>query len=194
MRIYSQTHGDQCDVFQRRLKLIRESDEQFTCIYESNYRTVYRFFYYKTGSKYLSEDLTAETFAKAYVSIERFDEKKASMLTWLLTIGRNVFVDNYRKYKHQIYVSYDELGEMSNTYAPESEVIGSEINGMLYKAIAQLNDKQRNLVALKYSCELKNKEIAGIIGKTERHTAVMLGRTLDKLRQILQEMGVESYE
>ena len=56
--------------------------------------------------------------------------------------------------------------------------------------MAMLSARERHLIALKYAAGLRNREIAGLFGKSERHTAVLLCRTLKKLRKILEKEGV----
>ena len=169
-------------------------NEQFTQIYDSHYSMVYRYFFYKSGNKQVSEDLTAETFLKAYTNLMRFDQQKAAVQTWLMKIAQNIYIDNYRKYKNQIYVSDEFLTEMPDIISVEKTVFTADTYEILYKAISGLNEKEKNLIALKYSSEFKNKDIALLIGKSERHTAVLLGRALKKLKQILIKMGVDDYE
>jgi RNA polymerase sigma-70 factor (ECF subfamily) len=155
---------------------------------------IYRYFFYKTGDKQLTEDLTAETFVKALINFDRFDDKKAALQTWLLALGKNIFIDNYRKCKNKVYVSDEALFEIPDITDLEKTVFTFDTYKILYKALGELSDKDRNLIALKYSSNLKNKEIASLINKSEQHTAVILSRTLTKLRKILVKMGVDSYE
>jgi len=169
-------------------------NEQFTQIYESYYSMIYRYFFYKSGNKQMSEDLTAEVFVKAYTNLMRFDERKANIKTWLMMLAKNIYIDNYRKYKNYIYVSTENIIEMSDITDFENAVITDDTYNILYKAIAELNEKERNLIALKYSSEFKNKDIAVLLGKSERHTAVLLGRIITKLKKILIKMGVDNYE
>jgi len=169
-------------------------NERFTQIYDDYYSIIYRYFFYKTGDKQSTEDLTAETFLKAYINFEKFDDKKAAIQTWLMTLAKNIYTDNYRKYKNQIYSPEELLAETPDTTDLEQEFLKADTYKILYKAIGELNEQEKNLIALKYSAELKNKEIALIIGKSERHTAVMLGRTITKLKNILIKMGVDSYD
>ena len=170
-------------------------NEQFTQIYDSYYSMVYRYFFYKSGNKQVSEDLTAETFIKAYTSLTRFDAKKAAIQTWLMTIARSIYIDNYRRYKNQIYIScISDVSAEVLLDNLEKTVLTDDTYKTLYRAIGELTEKERNLIALKYSSELKNKDIALLIGKSERHTAVLFGRALKKLKKILIKMGVDSYE
>lgn len=169
-------------------------DKLFEKIYDENYTMIYRYFYYMTGNNHLSEDLTADTFLKAYRFLSGYDEKKAGIGTWLMIIAKNTYTDHMRKNKIQVYVGDDTLSDIPERDDPFSHVFSDERDKMLYAAIGKLKESERNLIAMKYSAELKNREIAKIIGKSERHTAVMLCRTLAKLKKILNEMGVYDYE
>ena len=142
----------------------------------------------------MTEDLAAETFVKVFINFDRFDDRKAALQTWLLVLGKNVYIDNCRKCKNKVFVSEEALIEIPDTTNPEEAVLTSDTYKVLYKALGELSDKDRNLIALKYSSNLTNKEIASLINKSEKHTAVLLGRTLTKLKKILIKMGVDSYE
>jgi predicted RNA polymerase sigma factor len=54
---------------------------------------VYRYLVYLTGDRGAAEDLTAETFEKAFRSWRRFDPRRGSPRTWLCRIARSVAVD-----------------------------------------------------------------------------------------------------
>src|SRR3954469_12002765 len=57
---------------------------------------VFRYLVYLTGDRSAAEDLTAETFEKAFRSWRRFDPRRGSPRTWLCRIARSVAVDWYR--------------------------------------------------------------------------------------------------
>src|SRR6201993_5554620 len=57
---------------------------------------VYRYLVYLTGDRSAAEDLTAETFEKAFRSWRRFDPRRGSPRTWLCRIARSVAVDWFR--------------------------------------------------------------------------------------------------
>src|SRR3954464_12701620 len=57
---------------------------------------VFRYLVYLTGDRSAAEDLTAETFEKAFRSWRRFDPRRGSPRTWLCSIARSVAVDWYR--------------------------------------------------------------------------------------------------
>ena len=137
-----------------------------------------------------SEDLTQETFVRAYRAFARFDPSRASSATWLLTIARRLFVDEWRRTSQHVYAETEVPESVAGEESPEAELCRRETNAALYRAMAMLSERERHLIALKYAAGLRNREIARILGKSERHTAVLLCRTLAKLRKILEKEGV----
>src|ERR1044072_1899656 len=71
--------------------------------FEADYRTelprVYNFFRYRLGDDQTAEDLTAETFEKAWRHRGRYRDDLASFSTWLFTIARRVATDHFRKWR-----------------------------------------------------------------------------------------------
>ena len=169
-------------------------DELFEQIYDENYSVIYRYFYYRTGSTQTCEDLTAECFLKAYQALPAYDNKKSAVLTWLMVIAKNTYIDFARREKFKAYCDEDSFAEIHDDSDPFDLIYKDEINKILYLAMSELSEKERGLIAMKYSAELKNKEIAEIIGISERYTAVMLGRALNKLKKILERKGVNYNE
>lgn len=174
-----------------RVPTVQERDDApFAELFRTEYSTVYRYFYYRTGSRTMSEDLTQETFVRAYRAFDRFDPSRASAATWLFTIGRSVYVDEWRRTGRHVYAEEEVPESVIGAESPESDLCRRETNAALYRAMAMLSARERHLIALKYAAGLRNREIAGLFGKSERHTAVLLCRTLKKLRKILEKEGV----
>ncbi len=176
---------------EKTMPVAQERDDvPFAELFRAEYSTVYRYFYYRTGSRTMSEDLTQETFVRAYRAFARFDPSRASSATWLLTIARRLFVDEWRRTSQHVYAETEVPESVAGEESPEAELCRRETNAALYRAMAMLSERERHLIALKYAAGLRNREIARILGKSERHTAVLLCRTLAKLRKILEKEGV----
>jgi RNA polymerase sigma-70 factor (ECF subfamily) len=153
-------------------------------IFEKYYRAelprVYNFFRYRFGDDQCAEDLTSETFEKAWRNRHRYRNDLAAFSTWLFTIARRVALDHYRKRSYEIpleeifNVSSDELVEDINQHSADI--------AHLSVLLARLADRERELVALKYGAELTNRAIARISGLSESNVGVILHRTIQHLR------------
>ena len=64
--------------------------------FEQHAWEVHGFPAYRLGSRGEAEDLTQETFERAFRAWGRFDPARASVRTWLLAIARNLLIDHYR--------------------------------------------------------------------------------------------------
>jgi RNA polymerase sigma-70 factor (ECF subfamily) len=69
-------------------------DDAFREIYERYYRDVYRFALFLSGHPSKADDLTAETFVRAWTARDRI--RQASVRSYLLTITRNLHRDQQR--------------------------------------------------------------------------------------------------
>ena len=129
-------------------------------------------------------DLTQQTFTKALTHIHKFRPQRGSFKTWLFAIARNAVVDNHRRNK--------PTGALStNMPSGTADVEESAINAMevekLGVALAGLETKKRDLLALRFGAQLTVPEIAAIT-KTETDTVYkQIARALDELRGIFNE-------
>src|SRR5512143_156307 len=81
--------------FDKLLFPAREVD--WEAAYQAELPRVYNFFRYRVGDDRLAEDLTAETFEKAWRNRHRYRYRLAAFSTWLFTIARHTAADHFRK-------------------------------------------------------------------------------------------------
>ena len=74
---------------------LQVDEPDFSVLYKRHARDVYRFSLYLSGDFALAEDLTAETFARAWVARERI--RVGSVKAYLLMIARNLYRDVTRR-------------------------------------------------------------------------------------------------
>lgn len=121
-----------------------------------------------------AEDLTQETFVRAYMSIRSF-QTRASLNTWLFRIATNLCIDFSRKYKRtqgittSLQRENDEDGDAQleipdASFDPQRLALNKELGAQLEDALRSLPEKQRTVVLL-YDIEgLPYEEIAEIAG------------------------------
>lgn len=120
-----------------------------------------------------AEDLTQETFIRAYMSIHTF-QSRASLNTWLYRIATNQCIDYSRRIKRsQIKITslaqeYEDQEETEreipdSTFDPQKIMLNHELHEILDQAILELPEKLRT-IALLYDIEgLSYEEISGIV-------------------------------
>ena len=134
---------------------------------------VYNFISRMVASALDAEDLTQETFIRAYLSIRSF-QSRASLNTWLFRIATNLCIDYSRKQKTHIQPSSlsqqteSDDGETEReipdrAFDPQRLLVNSELGKMVESALQELPEKLRTVVLL-YDMEgLSYEEIAAIV-------------------------------
>ncbi|CDI48995.1 sigma 70 subunit of a RNA polymerase [Clostridium tetani 12124569] len=117
------------------------------------------------------------------LKIKTYSESKSPFEVWVFAIARNVVNDYFRSLKKHKLFSLDTIKELvSKEKSPEGIVVTAETNAKLSKALDTLDKRERNIVALKFGANIKNKEIAQILDITESNVGVILYRTMKKLK------------
>ncbi|MEK3933735.1 sigma-70 family RNA polymerase sigma factor [Sporosarcina sp. FSL W7-1349] len=138
-----------------------------------------------------AEDLTQETFIKAYRNHEHF-EYKSSVKTWLFSIARNVTNDYFRK-KHPLRHYFGlTMEEKDYKPIPEQIVEMNFQNEQLYKAIQQLKPSYRHVIILRKLKEFSTEETALVLNWSESKVKMTLKRALEKLKIEMSKGGVTS--
>jgi RNA polymerase sigma-70 factor (ECF subfamily) len=158
----------------------------FAQAYDTHVWDVYGFLAYRTGERADAEDLTQLTFERALRSWDRFDERKASMRTWLITIAHNVLVDHYRKRGRSQQEPLEAAPEES--LAVEQPEIG--IAPELAAALARLGDREREILALRYGADLPGPDIAALLDLSLANVQQIISRSLRRLRDELEQTRV----
>ena len=159
---------------------VSATEADFERLYQVELPRIYNFFRYRVGDGQLAEDLTSETFEKAWRNRDRYRRDLAAFSTWLFTIAQRVAVDHLRKQRPTI--SLDEVVHLSTEEDIEALAQKRADFKCLSLLLARLADRDRELVALKYGAGLTNRTIAGLTGLTESNVGVLLHRTLQFLR------------
>jgi RNA polymerase sigma factor (sigma-70 family) len=134
----------------------------------------------------VAEDLTAEVFERAYRYRDTYDSTRSSFSTWLSQIAHN-WVNNYlvsekRRQQHQVPVG-DNLDHVpSDEGSPEQQLTVKEAVQRLLACLERLTARDKEIIALRFGSDVRNKEIAGLLGLKEHTVSVILLRALQQLR------------
>ncbi|MES2517084.1 MAG: sigma-70 family RNA polymerase sigma factor [Bacteroidota bacterium] len=125
-----------------------------------------------------ADDLTQETFIKAWKGLENF-KGESQLFTWLYRIATNESLNHLTKKKRRFFLPINDItDELSNKLEGSDMISGDEIQLKLQKALLTLPDKQRLVFNMKYYDDMKYEEISEITGtsigalKASYHLAV----------------------
>jgi RNA polymerase sigma-70 factor, ECF subfamily len=137
----------------------------------------------------IAEDLTQESFLKAWQKRNTFNPKQ-SLPTWLYSIARHTMIDAFRK-KREILDATIEQQESISGHNPESELAEQEKRDLVDKALDTLPEHYATVVYLYYHEEMGLQEIAQVLKKSVRATTSLLHRARAELREAMQALRSE---
>lgn len=142
-------------------------------------------FLMKSGaSPDLAEDVTQDAMATCWRKAHMFDPAKASVSTWIFTIARNRRIDVLRKNRRP---EPEELDWGPAEEPDQEDVLAlQQESAQLGEAIADLPDKQRELIVRAYYGELTHSEIADATGLPLGTIKSRIRLALDRLRHQLK--------
>jgi RNA polymerase sigma-70 factor (ECF subfamily) len=172
------------------------NSEVFTRLYEETYLIVFRYLYGLSGGpRQEVEDLTAETYARAWKTRETFTGDGRAALGWLLRIARNLAIDLSR---HRKVRDIDEnipvelLADLNGI--PEIDVITREQIALLWRMLGTLPEDVREILVLRYILDWQVKQVAAHLGVSENNVSVIIRRAFKSLRQVWSESQEQGHE
>ncbi len=164
------------------LRAIRRDQDAFGELYDRHAVRVYRHIYYMVGNAAEAEDLTAQTFLRAWEAIERYQVRGAPFVSWLLRIAHNLGV-SYLRSKRDSSELHDGIVDTKERRDPEWSYQQTAEEEMVREAILKLREEQRQVIILRFIEDLDYKEVAEIIGKSVAAIRVIQHRALNSLRK-----------
>lgn len=163
--------------------------EAFGEIYNFFLSRIYRFVYYLVYDEAQAEDITQETFIKAWNAMPRFSLKKGTIQAYLFTIARNLVVDYQRK-KKEISLESGKLPDLPGEENLEKRFIKKEETDLVKDALSKLDKEDKEILIMKYFEDFSYTQIGRIIGKKEGAIRVGVHRTLLKLRDYIKRKKI----
>ncbi len=151
------------------VELARDGDaEAFGQLYDHYMSGVFRFIYYRVGSRQLAEDLTSETFVRGLRAIQRFTWQGKDFGAWLTTIARNLIADHFKSSRSRLEIVSDDVPEGKVTASsPEEDVLALISNEMLFDAVNSLPPEQRDCILMRFIQGLSIAETAAALKRSE---------------------------
>lgn len=161
----------------------RHDPAAFGALYERHVDAIYSYALRRIQDSAAAEDIVSETFHRALEHIDRYEWRGAPFSAWLYRIAGNLIAARYR---HEPATPFEEAGELPDEGAgPEQSVLTGERKGELMTAVAALPEEQQQVVMLRYGHDLRNKEIAFIMGRSEGAVKQLLHRAMIGLKRRL---------
>jgi RNA polymerase sigma-70 factor (ECF subfamily) len=146
-------------------------------------KRVYAYAAYRLGDGADAEDATSETFERAVRYRKSYDPRKGEPVAWLLGIAKRCIDGGWPKAEFPT----QDVDSVDTTDLEEETLRRL----MISRAVAALDDRDRELIALRYGADLTARQIAELLGARTNAIEVALHRALGRLRGILGVDGTE---
>jgi len=170
--------------------------DAFTRLYEETHLIVFRYLYGLSGGPLEeAEDLTAETYTRAWKTCQHINSDQQATLGWLLRIARNLAIDLSRRRK----VRNTDEGAAVELLAdpdltPEMDIITREQITILWHMLDTLSEEVREILVLRYILGWQVKQISQYLGINENNVSVTIHRTLKSLQRDWPQSQEKDYE
>lgn len=170
----------------------KQNDQKaFNYLLDTFWDDVYGFQLKRIENENDAEDITIQTFSKAFDKIDTFNDD-FKFKTWLITISKNIHIDLLRKHKNHIpqrnfndvekvYQILDESPSVEDTLITEQNL------AKLLRDIKKLKPDYQEIINLRYFQELSYKEISKELDEPMNNVKVKLLRAKKLLAEIIQK-------
>jgi RNA polymerase sigma-70 factor, ECF subfamily len=151
-------------------------------VYRMHMNDIYRYLYRLTGDLGAAEDLTQDTFIRAYQYLDMHKEGKVR--PWLFKVAYHTFIDWYRKRKREglTPLSEENTATSKTEEDPENHVLRMELWETFEQVIATFPWKQKHALLIFYAHQLSYEEIAEVLDITLSDVKSAIYRGRQKLR------------
>ena len=146
-------------------------------------RRVYAYVAYRIGDGPDAEDVTSATFERALRYRDSFDPRRGDAASWLIGIARRCIADALQPGDTPTGDLPEPPGE------PQEELTLDRLD--LRAAVALLDERDRELLALRYGADLTARQIGELLELKTNAVEVALHRALGRLREGLEPLGPE---
>ncbi|WP_211226850.1 RNA polymerase sigma factor [Amycolatopsis benzoatilytica] len=176
--------------------LVRASQEgdprAFGLLYSRFSADVFRFARGRLRDEHAAEDVTSETFLRALRSIGTVRYVGSSVRAWLLTIARNIILDQIKsgRFRHEVTVS--EFSEQEQVVLlPEFSVFSQPCRDEIARQMFELSEDQRICLRLRFFDGLSVSETAEAMQRKSSAVRALQHRAVRRLAELVDPVAVE---
>src|SRR5204863_2740584 len=134
----------------------------FDALYRGSRDDVYAYVVTLLRDRGAAEDVTAQAFERAFRKAHTFDARRGGERGWLFGIARNAALDELRRRRRSVALAADPADVVGP--APDDATHRALERAAVRTALAGLQARDREVIALKFHAGLDNAEIAAVLG------------------------------
>ncbi|OGO06415.1 MAG: hypothetical protein A2Y92_02660 [Chloroflexi bacterium RBG_13_57_8] len=164
-------------------RAIKRDVAAFTELYWRNVDRVYRHVFYRVRHQNAAEDISQETFMRAWKALDRYRDRGHTFGAWLIAIADNRTADYFKA--NPANVALDENVLERREAKSKERIDFTDDHNDVREAISLLPEEKQKVVLMRYIEGFSFSEIARVLKKSEGAVRVILHRSLRELRDHL---------
>ncbi|MBI4709040.1 MAG: RNA polymerase sigma factor [Candidatus Portnoybacteria bacterium] len=166
------------------------NEEQFLELYDKYITKIYRYIYFRVGSKQVAQDLSSEVFLRTWNYLKQ-GKDIGNFSAMVYQVCRNIISDYFRNIS-ELPISLESISEK------KIEAEGQELTHLVEKSleidkikqeISRIKPEYQDLIIWHYIEDFSVREISEITEKSEGSIRTSLSRALAALRRVMEEGG-----
>jgi len=170
-------------------RVLMGDKQAYVLLIEAYKGPVFNLAFRMTGSAQDAEDLTQETFIRAYQKLHKFDQQK-KFFTWLYTIGINLIRNHLQKKARDISspaaVQFFSESHTQRHEGREAALHSEDSLKRLDENMRRLPVDMREALILKFHQDLTFEEVAAITGDSLSAVKMRVYRGLEQLKRLME--------
>ncbi len=162
----------------------------FSTLLDTFWNDVYGFQLKRTENENDAEDITIQTFSKAFDKLHTYNETYI-FKTWLITISKNIHIDLVRKRKRNVLHAWQSNEAvkkvLDDTPTAEDQLITEQNLASLLEHIKKLKPHYQEVINLRFFNELSYADIAKQLGEPINNVKVKLLRAKKLLAEVIKK-------
>lgn len=163
-------------------------------LYQEHRTFIFQCIYRRVGDPNIAEDLTADVFVRMIRNMDRFEWQGTDIRGWLVVIARNMVFDRFKsgRYKKEFpYGSPDDYARDRSAPEPEARVEATVTDritsDLVIRMMDELSPDQREVLRLRFLCEMSIEEVAATMGKEEGAIKALQYRAVRSMRRLFPD-------
>jgi RNA polymerase sigma-70 factor (ECF subfamily) len=160
----------------------KKNPDAFEALYNKYFYKIYSYLHSRTRDKYLTDELTSDTFYKAFVHLNKFKNQGFPFSSWLYKIASNELMMYYRRHKKAIHHLDIQTTALEVLLEEKIDVSNEEKLERLSELISSLSFEHIQLIQWRFFEDKSFKEIGMFLSITEANAKVKTYRVLERLK------------
>ena len=171
---------------------LAQNPDGFRQLYQNYFPRIYAYVASRVSTRQDAEDIVSDVFVSVIEAIDRFEYRgNGSFAAWLFRIAYNEVQGHYRQTLRRSTIPLADI-DIESHELPQDEALSQKEQAERLRAMLQtLSPRRQEIITLRYFGELRNQEIAEVLGLNEKTVASHLSRGLEDLQRKYGQKDVQ---